>query len=101
MFMPLDLYAAPQHVESPPTRRVWLREAVLALLRDDPCRILDANFGEYPFRNCLKKTRELFEYGRRWLKTLTKISPGPQSDAREASFQCSHGLFRQSLHALR
>jgi hypothetical protein len=34
-------------------------------------------------------------------KTLTKTSPGPRSDARGASFQCSPGLFRQSLHALR
>src|SRR5215217_5095251 len=29
-------------------------------------------------------------------KPLTKTSPDPRSDARGASFQCSHGLFRQS-----
>src|SRR5215210_5965768 len=48
LFVSLHLYPAPQHVE--PRRPRWMRsQAILAPLRARLCKILHANFREYPF----------------------------------------------------
>jgi hypothetical protein len=44
----LHLYPAPQHVVPTHAALVTL-EAILAALAGDLCKILQANFGEFPF----------------------------------------------------
>src|SRR5829696_9586315 len=72
----LHLHAPPQHGDL--THAAWLyAEAILAALAGSLCGIVHPNFGEYPFRDCMKspQTRARRLVMRRIIAAYTNASP--------------------------